>query len=62
MKWISVKKKKAPQGWLIVAYRYYADPKILCSGFALHIDDDFIEAGLKRDVTHWMTLPEPPHE
>ncbi len=60
MDWISVKDKKPPQGWIIISYKYFADPKILCSDFGLHIDGSFTSGGLKRDVTHWMPLPEPP--
>lgn len=60
--WISIMNEEPPQGWIICTYRYYADPKILCSGFCCHIDDEFIDAGIKRDVTHWMPLPEPPHD
>ena len=60
MEWISIKDKPPPNGWILIAYRYYADPNILCSYFGLHIDGNFSSAGLQRDVTHWMPLPEPP--
>lgn len=61
--WISVKEQKPPEGWLIIAYRYYADPSILQSDFGLHVDGKFTSGGpimLERDVTHWMPIPKPP--
>lgn len=58
--WISIKDKPPPNGWMIIAYKYYADPKILRSDFGLHVDGKFTCGGLVRDATHWMPLPEPP--
>ena len=62
MKWISIDEQKPPYGWMLVVYRYHADPKILCSDFGLHTDGTFIVSGVKRDVTHWMPIPPPPKE
>ena len=58
--WISVKDRKPGNGWLIICYKYYADPSILNSDFGLHEDGVFISGGLIREVTHWMPLPSPP--
>lgn len=62
MEWIKLEDKKPPNGWMIIAYKYFADPNILCSDFGLYIDGEFTSASIKRDVTHWMPLPQPPME
>jgi Protein of unknown function (DUF551) len=60
--WINIKDKKPPNGWLITAYKYYADPSICRVDFCLHFDGKcFSEmGGVQRDATHWMALPPPP--
>ena len=64
--WKSIKDFPPPNGWLIIAYRYYADPEVLCSGFCLHQDGVFRDFNLNnnliRDAVFWMFLPEPPKE
>ena len=60
--WININDKKPPYGWMILSYRYFADPKILCVDFGLHMDGIFTSGGVIRDVTHWMPLPKPPEE
>jgi len=62
MEWIKLEYKKPPNGWMLIAYKYYADPNIICSDFGLHLDGEFTTDGIKRDVTHWMFLPEAPKE
>lgn len=58
--WISVKDRKPPDGWMIFAYTYYADPKILQVDFGLHVDGIFTTSGIQRNVTHWALLPKVP--